>query len=158
MNSTPGKPALIIVFTALPPPPPTPTTLIRAPNSELSSNSIIASPPEDVDPFLPPRTFVLEPPDHPPARRHRFPESPRSEDLPKQLVHPVPNAAPQAPVVMTVGRRAPQAIENETDAGRVHRARYHIDETTHRERHAEADGQVEDLLRQLRRALEHRRA
>src|SRR5436309_716858 len=30
MKSTPGSPAAIIVFTALPPPPPTPTTLIRA--------------------------------------------------------------------------------------------------------------------------------
>src|SRR5207249_3855683 len=31
MKSTPGRPAAIMVFTALPPPPPTPTTLIRAP-------------------------------------------------------------------------------------------------------------------------------
>jgi hypothetical protein len=43
MKSTPGKPAAIIVFTALPPPPPTPTTLILA-APLASTNSIIAAP------------------------------------------------------------------------------------------------------------------
>ena len=44
MKSTPGRPAAIIVLTALPPPPPTPTTLIRA-APLASTNSIIAPPP-----------------------------------------------------------------------------------------------------------------
>src|SRR5271155_1311854 len=41
MNSTPSRPKLIIVFTALPPDPPTPITLIRASYAWVSSaNSI----------------------------------------------------------------------------------------------------------------------
>src|SRR5579863_5277755 len=41
MNSTPSRPKLIIVFTALPPEPPTPTTLMRASYCwDSSANSI----------------------------------------------------------------------------------------------------------------------
>src|SRR5439155_2154983 len=85
MNSPPGRPAMIIVLTALPPPPPIPTTLILAPNSKLSSNSIIL---HLLKTSLPPHpTPGIELPDHPATRRYlkslapsikKFPERSRS--------------------------------------------------------------------------------
>src|SRR5256714_6271154 len=156
MNSTPGRPALIIVLTALPPPPPIPTTLILAPISKLSSNSIILHLLKTSLPLPTPhlgssyrtiRQLVVT------SNRSLLP----SKNFPKDLVDPVAHAAPEAPVVISVHRRAAQPMENEPDAGRVHRARHHVDEPADRQRHAEPNRQVEDLLGELGHALEHGR-
>src|SRR5436190_13058769 len=133
MKSTPGKPAAIMVFTALPPPPPIPTTLIRA-APLASTNSIIAAPP----PLRPGGLEELPEPPHHPLTRHA--------DLTE-------HALAAAPVSVLL-----EPVEDETDCRRIHGTRDGVNQAAQMKRRPEPHGQPEDALGERRHVLEHRPA
>src|SRR5438876_3436708 len=133
MKSTPGSPAAIIVFTALPPPPPIPTTLIRA-APLASTNSIIAAPP----PLRPGGLEELPEPPHHPLTRHA--------DLTE-------HALAAAPVSVLL-----EPVEDETDCRRIHGTRDGVNQAAQMKRRPEPHGQPEDALGERRHVLEHRAA
>src|SRR3989442_4011419 len=133
MKSTPGKPAAIMVFTALPPPPPTPTTLIRA-APLASTNSIIAAPP----PLPPGRLEELPEPPHHPLTHH-----------PNVTEH----ALAAAPVTVLL-----EPVEAETDCRRIHGTRDGVNQAVQMKRGPEPHRQPEDTLGERRHVLAHRTA
>src|SRR5207247_3851200 len=133
MKSTPGRPAAIMVFTALPPPPPTPTTLIRA-APLASANSIIAAPPR----FPPGVLEELPEPPHHPLTHH--------PDLTEHAL-----AAAPVPIVL-------EPVEDETDCRRIHGTRDGVNQAIQMKRRPEPHRQPEDALGERRHVLEHRAA
>src|SRR5256884_4436750 len=133
MKSTPGKPAAIMVFTALPPPPPIPTTLIRA-APLASTNSIIAAPP----PLRPGVLEELPEPPHHPLTHH-----------PDVTEH----ALAAAPVTVLL-----EPVEDETDCRRIHGTRDGVNQAVQMKRGPEPHRQPEDTLGERRHVLEHRAA
>src|SRR4029450_2291967 len=81
-KSIPGRPAAIMVLTALPPPPPTPITLIRAPSMASTTSPIIHHLSRRPPPRRPLGLEELPQPAHhpvpgPPQRAHPRPLFPR---------------------------------------------------------------------------------
>src|ERR1041384_2489122 len=148
MKSTPVRPARIIVLSALPPPPPTPTTLIFAPRSPVSSSMI---PPVG-------RWALSVGRQEPNADR----QTPNAERLSKQLLHPRQKALPDR---SGVGRERPHALRallhpevQEAHRGGVLRALHHVGEPAASARQAPAHGEAQHFFRQLRHAVQVRRA
>src|SRR5579859_4145467 len=146
-KSTLRKPAAIMWLTALPPQPPAPITLIRAPGSAFSINSIIT----EFPPPHPPNYFR-------PARKIM----PHACDL-KKIPHPVadprtkpaPTLVPRRAVAVSAAR---SGVQQQTGRRRVHRLHQFFRQPFQIDRQAAPHRKVEDALGQLLRSLEQRGA
>src|SRR5258707_486510 len=149
MNSTPSRPVRTIRLTALPPPPPTPITLMRAPalrSTSRCSLMLFAS-------LLPSCGVLLSAISLAPVVR----PSAASEELPEQTAQPSGRAHERAGADRRPRRfthHVAVTVEHEADAGRERRAVHVVGATAHAGRRAAADPQIEDLLSDLRHAVD----
>src|SRR6266545_1833871 len=150
MRSTPVNFASTIRLTEFPPAPPRPITLILATGRVSSSSKSGRERLLSIDPSF-------------------FRACPRAlfRALPlEEVTEPLGHASSDPGEEVAVGlvergaavRAAAEAVEDETDPGRVDRAPHHVGESAGRGREATPHGQIEHLLRQLGDPLQDRRA
>src|SRR5688572_23685554 len=144
LNSTPSRPALAMRLTALLPPPPTPTTLIRAPVRP-SSSSLSRSIEAVSEPVIVCLASAMRPSLQEFLEQRSQPSGDASEragaNRPGRLHHLIPVRVHHEPDCRRIGRTV-DVIRESPDAGWT----------------SAADRQIEDLLGDLRHALEHRPA
>src|SRR5216684_352040 len=146
-KSTLRNPAAIMWLTALPPQPPAPITLIRAPGSAFSINSIITE----------------FPPPHPPNYFRPSAKLCRSRAALKKVPHPIADACADTPPTLVAPRAvavrsARRRVQQQTRRRRVHRLHQFLGQALQIDRQPAPHRQIEDALSELLRSFEQRGA